>query len=134
MKRIVCSYSDTALNKFKTKIKELQAIANKLSESNSQDVKTAEWFCHHIDDMIQKYAKTQYTSASVKASTGRDYVKANTDDDWQSHLDENVLDRLSECRSTKRDILPLTRAFYNYSHRVEENNMSKEDCLDYILD
>lgn len=75
MKRIVCSYSDTTLNKFKTKIQELQAIANKLSESNTYDVKTAEWFSQHIDDMIQKYAKTQYTSASVKESTGKDYVK-----------------------------------------------------------
>ena len=44
MKRIVCSYSDTTLSKFKTKIQELQAIASKLSESNSQDAKTAEWF------------------------------------------------------------------------------------------
>lgn len=58
----------------------------------------------------------------------------NSDDDWQSQLDEPVLDRLSECRSTKRDIVPLTKAFYNYSHRVKEGNMTKEDCLDYILE
>lgn len=134
MKRIVCSYSDTTLSKFKTKIQELQAIASKLSESNSQDVKTAEWFSQHIDDMIQEYAKTQYTSASVKEFTGKDYVKANSDDDWQSQLDENVLTRLAECRSTKRDIVPLTKAFYQYSHKVQENSMSKEDCLIYILE
>lgn len=134
MKRIVCSNSNTSLDKFKTKINELQAVASKLSESDEHDIATADWFVDHIDSMIQEYAKTQYTSASVKEFTGKDYVKANSDDDWQSQLDEHVLDRLAECRSTKRDILPLTKAFYRYSHKVAENNMTKEDCLQYILE
>ena len=62
------------------------------------------------------------------------YVKASKDSDWQSHLPEAVYDRLCECRSTKKDIIPLTRAFCNYSRRAQENNMTEEDCLQFILE
>lgn len=61
------------------------------------------------------------------------YIKASTDSDWQSHLPEAVYDRLCMCRSTKKDIGILARAFWNYSHRVEKNNMTERDCLDFIL-
>lgn len=62
------------------------------------------------------------------------YIKASTDADWQDHLPEDVYSRLCECRSTKKDIVPLARTFWNYSHRVEKNNMTEQDCLDFILE
>ena len=62
------------------------------------------------------------------------YVKASKDSDWQDRLPEAVYDRLCMCRSTKKDIVPLARAFWNYSHRVQENNMTEEDCLQFILE
>lgn len=61
------------------------------------------------------------------------YIRASKDSDWQLHLSSGVYQRLCECKSTKKDIIPLARTFWNYSHRVDENNMTKEDCLDFIL-
>lgn len=65
------------------------------------------------------------------------YVKASSKGRaaaWQDHLSESVYNRLAMCSSTKKDILELTRAFYYYSDRVKRDNMSKEDCLVYMLE
>lgn len=62
------------------------------------------------------------------------YVKASSDRDWQQHLPEDVYNRLCYCKSTKKDIGILARAFYHYSHKVKEKGWSKEDCLNHILE
>lgn len=63
------------------------------------------------------------------------YIKSNSNDDkiWQSYLSEDVYDRLCDCTSMKKDIIPLASAYYNYSPDVSRKGMSKQDCLDYIL-
>lgn len=60
------------------------------------------------------------------------YIKTNSDSDWQSKLDEDVFERLCMCASTKKDIVPLAKAFKRYSKRVDDS-WSDQDCLDFIL-
>lgn len=64
------------------------------------------------------------------------YVTASTSKEWewQQHLPEAVYDRLCYCKSTKKDIGILARAFYHYSSKVQEKGWTKEDCLNHILE
>lgn len=62
------------------------------------------------------------------------YIKANTEAArWQDHLTSGVYTRLCECNSTKKDMVALTKAFYRYSPKVQQDNMTKKDCLEYML-
>lgn len=52
--------------------------------------------------------------------------------EWQEQLTEEVYLRLCECRTTKDDIVELTRAFKYYD--TKGNNMTIEDALTYMLE
>ena len=63
------------------------------------------------------------------------YISASSRSaDWQNYLSEDVYHRLCMCSSTKKDIVPLTNAFYNHSSKAKKEGWSKEQCLEYILD
>lgn len=52
---------------------------------------------------------------------------------WDEAVNDVILDyetyiRLCECRSVKRDIIPLTKTLMFYNPKE-----TKEDCLDYML-
>lgn len=59
-------------------------------------------------------------------------AKQNWNDDWKEALradDENCMDRLGECRNTKRDLQKIAKYMYKFN-----SDKTKEEVLDRTIE
>lgn len=85
-------------------------------------------------DTYSSIHKWFITKDSVTESKGhnKNYTM-NESTSWQDHLPNDVFDRLSSCRSLKRDILPMAVAYWNYKLK-NKSGYEPEDALIAILE